>query len=175
MQLLQEQSMCSCEIDAGNAFRFRFFPREFHAWRREEASHMPPLEKMPGLGVHSIQILLEQRMGAVRFRQATHFVFHFFPREFHASRREEAGTRRSLTWIISLQEQSMGSCLIDAGNVAAKQAEERQADARGMARFGEICSQSGKFEGEGDEMVVAFEQGANYPLPCFARPLQLGR
>ena len=66
----------------------------------------------------------------------------------------------------------MGGCQIDAGNVAAKQAEEREVDARCMAHFDEICKQAGMARGQ---LVVAYEQGHEYPLPCFVRPLQLGR
>jgi len=66
----------------------------------------------------------------------------------------------------------MGGCQIDAGNVAAKQAEERERDAKGMVRFEEICAQSGQNKGD---LMAAYEQGTPYPLPCFARPLQLGR
>ncbi len=71
-----------------------------------------------------------------------------------------------------VQEQSMGGCQIDAGNVAARQAEEREADARGLTRFEEVCGQGGHAR---EEMIVSYEQGREYPLPCFARPLQLGR
>ena len=66
----------------------------------------------------------------------------------------------------------MGGCQIDAGNVAAKQAEERVSDARCMARFEETCKQAGLGR---SQLVVAYEQGHEYPLPCFVRPLQLGR